>query len=121
MKLPFLHHAAVPFPAMKNGSTTQAAQLGEEEIVRDWPWERRIGKSIGGPGSSPCMPAASCTRATLSFADSETAAGGDMLAVADTTVGPAGRLGFSEIAAASAAGVSAAPSRVRIGEPEDSH
>ena len=30
MKLPLLHHAAVPLPAMKNRSTTHAAQLGEE-------------------------------------------------------------------------------------------
>ena len=50
MELPLVHYAAVPLPAVKNGSTTQAAQLGEEincarlalgeadRQVNRWPW-----------------------------------------------------------------------------------
>ena len=74
-----------------------------------------MGKSIGDPGSSPSMRAASCTRATLSLADSETAAAGAMLTETDFAVELAGRLGFSEIAAASAGGVPGAPSVASFG------
>jgi hypothetical protein len=54
----------------------------------------------------------------LSLADSETVTDGDVLAVVDTDVGSTGRLGFSEIAASSAAGVpTASPVASFIGEP----
>ena len=64
------------------------------------------------------MRAASCTRTSLSLADSETVTDGDVLAVADTAVGSTRRLGFSESAAASAGGVpTASPVASFIGEP----
>ena len=50
MELPLLHYTAIPLPAMENGSTTQAVQLGEEvncaslafreadRQINRWPW-----------------------------------------------------------------------------------
>jgi DNA invertase Pin-like site-specific DNA recombinase len=54
MELPLVHYAAVPLPAVKNGSTTQVAQLGEEincarlalgeadRQVNRWPWLKSL-------------------------------------------------------------------------------